>query len=59
MVLGGSLAMLQLQIPDIAVLLIVSGGVALAWSVLRSVLVSAALRPQPASARLLMATSQA
>jgi hypothetical protein len=58
-VLGGSLAMLQLQIPDIAYVLMVSGGVALAWAVLRSLLVSAALRHEPESARLVMAPSRA
>jgi hypothetical protein len=57
--LGGSLWMLQLQIPDVASVLTISGGVALVWAVLRSLLVSAAVRPQPDSARLLMATSRA
>lgn len=58
-VLGGSLAMLQLQIPDIAYVLTVSGGVALVWTVLRSLVVSAALRPKPEPARPMLSTSRA
>ena len=48
--LGGSLALMTLQLPDVAALLLVSGAVALAWAALRTALAVRALRrsgPRP------------
>jgi CubicO group peptidase (beta-lactamase class C family) len=46
--LGGSVSVLLLTIPDLAVVLVGSGAVALAWGVTRAVLVVRTLRRRPA-----------
>jgi membrane protease YdiL (CAAX protease family) len=54
--LGGSLALVTLQMPDVASVLLASGGVALAWAALRTALIvrllwrGPRLRPGPAPA---------
>jgi hypothetical protein len=58
-VLSSSLAMLTLQIPDVAYLLIASGAVAVTWTVVRTLLLVRAARTDRVSSRFAIAPSRA